>query len=259
MLTWTGWITTFAWMVGGAGIMSILASNLQGMILFLDPTYEAQPYHSTLLMWGLMLIALIFNFFLRSILNAFETIGGIFHVLFYIAVITILATLGERNSAKYVFTTLTTGVSGWKDPGVCWSLGLLSALAPLCGFDSVLHMVDETKKPRERVPKAMVWTVVGNACMQFGYVLTLLFCMGDPDTVAYAASPLLQIFYNATKSKSAAVVILMMHILIQTVALFNIIASASRLGWAFARDKGLPYHEFFSRVSMPEPPDASIC
>lgn len=243
-----GWITTFGWMVGGAGILSILAANLQGMILFLDPTYEEKPYHTTFLMWALMLLALIFNLFLRSILNAFETIGGIFHVLFYIAVITILATLGERNSAEYVFTTVTTGVSGWNDPGVCWSIGLLSALAPLSGFDSVLHMVDETRKPRERVPKAMVWTVIGNASMQFGYVLTLLFCMGDPTSIATAPNPLIQIFYNATKSKSAAIIIFLMHIFIQTVALFNIIASASRLGWAFARDKGLPFHELFSSV-----------
>jgi amino acid transporter len=31
---------------------------------------------------------------------------------------------------------------------------------------------------------------------------------------------------------------------------FNVIASVSRLVWAFARDKGLPFHEYFTYVSI---------
>ena len=199
-------------------------------------------------MWAFLLLAMFINLYLRIILNVGETLGGVFHVLFFIAIIIIMTTLGERTSTKFVFQTLTTGISGWTNPGVCFNIGLLSAIGPLAGYDSILHMIDETKKPRERVPKTMIFSILGNLTMQFAYAVVLLSFMGDVESVMTSSAPLLIIYYNTTKSKTIAVILFMMHMLILALAVFNILASASRLTWAFARDKGLPFHKFFSQV-----------
>lgn len=241
-------MTTFAWIIGASASGSILATNLQGVVAFLVPTYEPKVWHQTFIMWGFLLLALCINVFLRSILNIGETLGGVFHVLFFIACIIVMTTLGERTGSKFVFQTLTTEISGWTNPGVCFSVGLLSAIAPLAGYDSILHMIDETQKPRERVPKTMLFSILGNVVMQLTYAIVLLSFMGDVESALSSSAPLLIIYYNMTNSKAIAVVIFMMHMSIMMVANFNIIASASRLAWAFARDKGLPFHEFFSQV-----------
>ena len=76
-----------------------------------------------------------------------------------------------------------------------------------------------------------------------------MFFIGDVDKVSLSAMPLLEVYLQATKSKAAATVMVLMHAFIIMIAEFNVIASATRLVWAFSRDKGLPCHTFFSQVS----------
>jgi amino acid transporter len=55
-------------------------------------------------------------------------------------------------------------------------------------------------------------------------------------------------FNFSTKSKKAAILLVLMHGSIFSVSLLNIFASVSRLVWAFARDKGLPFSSLFTYV-----------
>lgn len=95
----------------------------------------------------------------------------------------------------------------------------------------------------------MITSVTLNAIMQLGFVICVLYCIGDYDTVAASGLPLIEIYYSATKSKAASTVLVLMHGSIFVVSLLNIFASVSRLVWAFARDKGLPFSHFFTYVS----------
>lgn len=88
-----------------------------------------------------------------------------------------------------------------------------------------------------------------NAVMLFSFCVALLFCMGDYETVTASPLPILEVYYQATKSKTAASVLVVLTACISAIALFNILASVSRLTWAFARDKGLPFSDTFSYVS----------
>ncbi|KAF2747896.1 amino acid transporter [Sporormia fimetaria CBS 119925] len=243
-----GWVTTFAWLVQPAAWTSYLAYQTQALISFHNPEFIASGWHTTLIMWAYISAAVVCNLYLRRILNVFETIGGICHVLFWVTCIIVLTTLANRSSPTFVFTKVTTGLTGWNNPGLCFQIGLMNQLLGLAGYDSMLHMVDETKKPRERVPPSMIVAVASNVVMTFSYVLVLMFCIGDEEAVMAAPSPLLEIYYQATKSKAASTICLFMHMLVLTTGSFNTIASTSRLVWAFARDRGLPNSAFFTPV-----------
>lgn len=95
----------------------------------------------------------------------------------------------------------------------------------------------------------MVASTVMNAIMMFAYTLTMLYCIGDYEAVVQSGLPIMEIYYQATKSKTIATVMMVLQAVVGCVSLFNIVASVSRLTWAFARDKGLPYANFFSTVS----------
>jgi len=58
----------------------------------------------------------------RQLLNTFELLGRLLHIVFFIASIITLAVLAQRSSLDFVFNTLTTGHSGWTNPGVGWAL-----------------------------------------------------------------------------------------------------------------------------------------
>lgn len=124
--------------VGGS--LSVLGNMVSGLIVFNNPHYVPKGWHTTLIMWAFIFVPTVANLFLRRVLNTFETIGGVCHVLFFAAVIITLVTLAERSTAGFVFNTLTNDLSGWTNPGVAWSIGLLTVTFPITSFDGVLHM-----------------------------------------------------------------------------------------------------------------------
>lgn len=85
--------------------------------------------------------------------------------------------------------------------------------------------------------------------MMLGFILAILFCIGDYESAMLAPLPIIEIYYGATQSKTIATVMVLMGYSINVLALFNCTASVSRLTWAFARDKGLPFSDYFSYVS----------
>jgi choline transport protein len=71
-----------------------------------------------------------------------EAAGGILHLVFFIATIATLSAMTERSTTEFVFKTITTGLSGWSNPGVSFGIGLLTAVFPLAG--------------NSRAPKALI-------------------------------------------------------------------------------------------------------
>jgi choline transport protein len=109
-------------------------------------------------------------------------------------------------------------------------------------------MSDEVRRARVRVPRSMIFSVVVNATMQFLYMITVLFCIGDVDRVSASPLPIIEVYYQATGSRAATNLFVFMFIFIIFVSFFNVFASVSRLLWAFSRDDGLPFSRIFARV-----------
>jgi amino acid transporter len=191
-----------------------MSNTLSGLIIFNSPNYEPKAWHSTVFLIVFLLVPLVLNLYLRKIINYLETIGGIFHVVLFIAIIATLSTLAKRSTAEYVFTTLHTD-AGWTNNGVAFSIGMLAVVYPIGGFDGVLHMsklhnsaqapvpmlisstVEETKEPRKRVPKAMILATSMNAIMMVAFCICLMFCIGDEEAVANSILPITEVFYSA--------------------------------------------------------------
>mgnify|MGYP004502780569 CR=1 FL=1 len=112
----------------------------------------------------------------------------------------------------------------------------------------MIHISDEVKKARVQLPRSMITCVVLNASMQFAYMITVLFTIGDIDVVSADPLPILQVYYQATGSKPATNLFVAMLAIIFILGFFNIFASVSRLLWAFSRDNGLPFSAVFARV-----------
>jgi len=208
-------------------------------------------------MWAFTILPFIANFWFRRLLRPLETVGAILHVLTYIVIIITLVVLAKRSTADYVFNTLTHDVTGWSNPSVAFGIGLLTVTYPLTGFDGVLHMSDEVKGAKTRVPRSMVAAVVMNAIMTFGFILTILFTIGDVDLVTSSPTglPIIEVLYLATGSKHATNLFLVIFAIVFCISFFNMFASVSRLIWQFSKDKGLPFSSFFgkinSRLKMP--------
>ncbi|KIW98464.1 uncharacterized protein Z519_00125 [Cladophialophora bantiana CBS 173.52] len=246
-----GWITVFAWIAVCAQVCFLEGTILQGLIILNDDTYVPKLWHGTLLAWAILAFPLICNIFARRVLAQLEVLGGILHIVLFIVFVAVLASLSPRSSADFVFTDTVTNLSGYPSSGVSWCIGLLSGAFPLAGFDGVLHMSAEVKNAPLRVPQSMVLSVLINGILAFGIIITILFTIGDPVAVSQTAYvyPIIQMLYNSTGSKGATTAMMSLLLFIGVVAVFSTLASVSRLTWAFARDNGLPFSNFFGRVN----------
>ncbi|KAF3802564.1 Choline transport protein [Colletotrichum gloeosporioides] len=244
-----GWITTAAWCFACGGPPSILANIITSLAIFNNETYEPQRWHTSLIMIGALIIPFLFNLWFRKLLDVFEILGGVLHLALFVAFIAVLVASGQRSSNDYVFKTLTSDVSGWNNSGVSWGLGLLTVTFSVTGFDSVIHMSDEVKKAQTRVPRSVILACTVNSVMLVAFVIVLLFYIGPVDTLSTAPLPLIYVVYNATGSRAATNALISLVAIIIFLALFNMLASVSRLVWVFAKDNGLPFSNFFSVIN----------
>ena len=150
-------IQVFAWIAAATLLPYFTGSQICGLVILNYPNYVYKGWHVTLIGYATVLIPLVFNIFARKTLKAIEIIGATLHTIFFVVFVVVLITLGGRNSAEYVFTANSGGVSGWENPTIQWCIGLLSAVFPLTGeyagssrcsflptcppaFDGVLHL-----------------------------------------------------------------------------------------------------------------------
>lgn len=100
----------------------------------------------------------------------------------------------------------------------------------------------------------MIATAIFNGLLGFGMLVTFCFTLGNVDEVL--ASPLgafgypfIQVFATGTQSKGGATVMTVILILLSSFCAVTNLATASRQLFAFARDKGVPFSNFFAYVS----------
>ncbi|KAE8402004.1 amino acid transporter [Aspergillus pseudonomiae] len=244
-----GWVFSWAALVCIAPF--IIGNQIAGMVVLSHPEYDQQRWHGTLLMWAVLLIPIIINVFARRLLPLVEVAAGIMHCVFLPVTIAVFLILAPRNPDAFVWDNFISGLSGWKDPGVVFSVGLLGVIAPFTGVDGVIHMAEEVKNAKTAIPRSMIWGTLINAVMAFSYAITVLYCMGNYEEALTSVTgyPVIQIAYQASGNNLAATYVLMaLGILPGWVALFNSLASVTRLTWAFARDNGLPFSNFFVKV-----------
>ena len=100
------------------------------------------------------------------------------------------------------------------------------------------------------VPRAIITGIVLSGTFTFAFCIAILFCIGDISTVQnnQTAFPIIEIFQQATHSTRATNVMTAALISSLLLSTFGLMASASRLTWAFARDKGLPFSSYLSHV-----------
>jgi choline transport protein len=94
--------------------------------------------------------------------------------------------------------------------------------------------------PAMEVPFCMLGSVLLNGVMGFAFMIALLFCMGDIDEGLSSPTghPFIDMFRGVTKSRVASSVMTLVVIVTALLATIALIASAARMVWSPARDKG---------------------
>lgn len=222
---------------------------MQGLIVLNDTTYNFKRWHGTFLAWAALLVAILVNTLTARLLPKIEAFFLVLYVVGFLAVLIPLLIMAPKSSPSFVFQQFANE-AGWDSNGVAFLVGLISCNLPLIGIDAPCHMAEEVSNASAVVPWAMVGAVAFNGLLGLGVCIAFSFTVGDLSAALSSATgyDFIEVFYAATNSLSGASTMTAIIITLLTCASVNFLAAATRQTWAFARDQGLPFSSFLSRV-----------
>jgi amino acid transporter len=93
-------------------------------------------------------------------------------------------------------------------------------------------------------------SVVINGAMGLAMIIAMLYSATDIDAAIESPTgyPYIEIFHQATGSRGGTAAMTALIIVMTLSAIVGVIAATSRMFWAFARDRGLPFWPTLSKV-----------
>ncbi|KUL82537.1 hypothetical protein ZTR_09182 [Talaromyces verruculosus] len=127
---------------------------------------------------------------------------------------------------------------------------LVRASLSFIGIDATTHLSEEMPNPALGVPQAMLGALATGCVTSFAFLVALLFCVTNMDDIISTPTgvPVLAIFYQATNNKAVSVVLLSLILYCLVFTIISGILICGGTTWAFARDNGLPFSQYFGKV-----------
>ena len=160
----------------------------------------------------------------------------------------------KTNSIEEILTRFDNTRSGWPDP-LAFMVGLQSPSFTLSGYGMIYSMTDEVKNPERNMPKGTISAILLAGLTGIIFIIPILTILPELTLLLDETPeimPIDLIFKFATESYLIS--FLLVLLLVGTV-FFQAIAAlttASRTTYAFARDGGLPFKNYWVEVNSIE-------
>jgi choline transport protein len=172
-------------------------------------------------------------------------------VSWFVIMVAVPASAPTHQHAKFVFATFINN-TGWQQGGIAFIVGLVNTNWAFACLDCATHMAEEVHRPERMIPIAIMGTVAIGFVTSWFFSISMFFSIvGDFSEIAGTSTlvPVLELFYRAFSENTAGAIVT--ECLIILTGYGCLIAShtwQSRLCWSFARDRGLPGHQWLSKV-----------
>lgn len=228
-----------------------VATEVVGMYALAHPNFEVKRWHVFVTFELIHCLLMLFNCYGKALPLISSSALYISLISFTTITITVLAcSSGHFNDAKFVFATFYNE-TGWKSAGIAFIVGLINPAWSFSCLDCATHMAFEVEKPERVIPTAIMGTIAIGFLTSFSYVISMFFSIRDIEALlsSTTGAPILVIFHQALHNNTGGAIFLGCLILFTS---FGCVISChtwqARLCWSFARDRGLPYSKFWSRV-----------
>ncbi|MGA5544053.1 amino acid permease [Mycobacterium sp. NPDC051198] len=264
---YTGWLNLI-------GLIAILASVSYGSATFLDLTLGTfseswlAGYSLTrvfIMFLIILAVSAVINIFSSHLLAVINNVSVWWHVAGASAVIAILWLLPDQHatvSDVFAKTINNSGIfsgstSGWGFLLFVLPISAILTQYTITGYDASAHLSEETKSAANAAAKGIWQSIFYSAIGGWILLLSFLFAVQNSDEVSANGGAVATIFTQALGSKWAGVVLLIATAgqLFCTTACQT---SASRMLFAFSRDRAVPGHQLWSKISATRVPANAV-
>jgi amino acid transporter len=269
---YTGWLNLI-------GLIAVTAGVSYGCATFIDlaiSTYS-ESYaggYSLTRVFVIFLVVLAFasvlNIFSGHLMAIMNNVSVWWHVFGAAAIILILVLVPDQHqSVGYVFTERFNN-SGFSDgstsSGFYWlavvPFGFLLTQYTITGFDASAHLSEETRQASNAAARGIWQSIAYSALGGYILLLAVVFAVpnddsGNPDNAGVGAGGVAYIFTSALGSNWAALV-LFISAAGQLFCATSCMTSASRMLYAFSRDRAVPGSGYWSRLTASRVPAYAV-
>lgn len=245
----TGWMSVIGWQAITCTTLYLAATMIQGLLILNYPTYVPQRWHGTLIGYVILAFSVLINTYLATMLPKVESVILLVHIFGFFFVLIPLVYFGPHGNPSTVFKQLSNE-GHWPTQGLSFFIGLTTSMISFVGLDAAAHMAEEIENAAVVIPRSMIMAVAINGVLGFSIIIAVLFCLGDPQAALETPTgfPFIEIFTQAVQSKAGASAMTAVIIWAMFAANIGLLATASRMLWAFAREKGVPGHRYLAKV-----------
>ena len=218
----------------------------------------------TVLTIGVVILVFFFNVYGASVLPLIEGVVLLALVIGLFAALIPLWTLAPTVPASVAFGSFSN-FGGWATIGAACVVGEIAPVAALTGCDAAAHMSEEVNDASRTVPRMMMGTVLLSGLMGFICTVTMSFVLQDIEAQVVGSTavyPFIDIFRVSVNSTAGAIGMTASIVFLSVFCSVSSMATASRQAWAFARDDGLPFRKWLTKLtvvnSTPLPVNAMI-
>jgi amino acid transporter len=250
---YTGWLNL-------VGLIAVTAGVAYGCATFIDLTIStasknyADSYSlgRVFLIFVLVLaLTVVLNVFRGHLMAVMNNVSVWWHVAGASAIVLILIFVPDQHqSVSYVFTERFNN-SGFSD-GSTSSFAFFFAIIPfgflltqytITGFDACAHLSEETRSASMGAAKgiwqSIFYSVVGGYILLLAVVFAVPNVNGAPDNAGVGAGGVAYIF-SSSLGQNWATVVLFISAAGQLFCAVSCMTSASRMTYAFSRDRAVP-------------------
>jgi amino acid transporter len=191
-----------------------------------------------------------------NILSLLNTVSAWWHMVGVLVIVAILAFVPERHqSVAFVFGEVINN-SGFSDTSIwfVFGLGLLMAQYTITGYDASAHMSEETRAASRSAAVGMVMAVVASVIFGFILLVAITFAVPDVEGVTDAAAFGVIYIWTTSLGDGLAGFLLVIAVIAQLFCGTASVTSASRMLFAFSRDRAVPFSAAWRKVSAARVP-----
>ncbi|KAJ3349361.1 hypothetical protein HDU83_000589 [Entophlyctis luteolus] len=152
----------------------------------------------------------------------------------------------NRMDVADIFTSVNN-MTGWSSDALAVMLGLLSVCWTMTDYDATGHIAEETHKASIRGPVSIIVAVAGTGILGLILNIAYIACSNGLNLPGATGMSTIEILYQ-NLGKSGAIVLLICIVIVTNFIGISALQANSRMVFAFARDGGLPFSGFFSRI-----------
>jgi amino acid transporter len=277
-----GWATGWFNLIGQIAVTAAIGYGLAvfGQVLFdywfsysthMNDWFGASFNTSTYILYALFLTAaVLINVMHIRYTSGLNMFSAWWHMIGVVVVVGVLIFVPDHHqSLSYVFTETVnnSGFGGtttsFTNPAFwfVFGLGLLMAQYTITGFDASAHTAEETNNASRGAAVGM-WTSVFVSVV-FGFILLVAVTFAIPSTdgalkTVNALLPIVPWIWATSMSQRWAEFLLFICVVAQFFCVTASVTSASRMMFAFSRDRAVPGHQIWRRIAPNRVPVYSV-